>query len=114
MHKYKTHVVHKGSESKRRGAEIILSTLIKKQFADADSPVLIAIGGPGGTGKTTFAKRLCKQLPGATILTLDDYKTPRSVRQKQNLFGAHPNANEMDLILSHLKTLKQNQSIKKP
>jgi uridine kinase len=36
------------------------------------------------------------------------------VRQKQNLFGAHPNANEMDLILSHLKTLKQNQSIKKP
>ena len=76
--------------------------------------VAIAIGGPGGIGKSSFCKKLAKNLPDSNILRLDDYKTAREVRKGQNLFGAHPDANMMDLVEEHYLSAKNGRSFDKP
>ena len=45
--------------------------------AQADFPFIIALDGFGGSGKTTLANKLVKQLQDAAILQVDDFiKTP--------------------------------------
>ncbi len=77
-------------------------------------PALVAVGGPGGTGKSSFCKRLSKMVEGSTILTLDDYKYSRIKRQASGLFGAHPDANDCALIREHLQKLRRGMFIDKP
>ncbi|MBT3201074.1 MAG: hypothetical protein HN350_14325 [Phycisphaerales bacterium] len=115
MHKYKQHVRPKDhSPLKRRPVEELLGDMITAIFADHCGPVLIAIGGPGGTGKSWLAGLLATRLGDASVLRLDDYKTARSDRQDAGIFGPHPDANKMDLIGEHLMSLKKNQAISKP
>ncbi len=38
-------------------------------------PILLAIDGYGGAGKSTFATHLQKEFPGSVIITLDDFAT---------------------------------------
>jgi uridine kinase len=94
--------------------EELLGDVIETVFADAPGPVLIAIGGPGGTGKTTFARKLARRLGDAGVLRLDDYKTARAVRREAGIFGPHPEANKMELIAEHLGRLRRNEAISKP
>ncbi len=95
-------------------AEEALAGALKKHFRDGADPVLIAVGGPGGTGKTSFAVRLGEALGGAGVLSLDDYKTPRKQRAEKNIYGPHPDANDMALIRLHLGSLRRGESINKP
>ena len=76
MHKYKTHVVYNEAGRLRRPAEETLAELIITRYEAHPDPVVIAIGGPGGTGKSTISRELCRLLPDSAVLTLDDYKTP--------------------------------------
>ncbi len=94
--------------------EIIIAEALKKKFRGFKRPVIIAVGGPGGAGKTSFALRLSEKLPHAAILSLDDYKTSRKERAEKNLFGAHPEANDMVLIRRHLKILRSGLPVQKP
>ncbi|MHC4872488.1 MAG: uridine kinase family protein, partial [Planctomycetota bacterium] len=114
MHKNKTHVeALQSGRALRSAAEIIAGLLIKK-FTGFERPVVIAVGGPGGIGKSSFCLRLKNHLNNCAVLHLDDYKTPRAVRSSQNLFGAHPDANYMDLIEKHIRTVRHNTSFDKP
>ncbi len=97
-----------------RSVEGIISAIIVRRFAGRVSPILIAVGGPGGTGKSTFSRKLADQLDGAKVLSLDDYKVARSTREEKGVFGPHPEANEMDLIEEHLSRIKEGCQIKKP
>jgi dihydrodipicolinate synthase/N-acetylneuraminate lyase/uridine kinase len=111
MHKYKTHV----KASRRSGPiEKVLAELVSTLFGDRTCPVLIAVGGPGGTGKSTLSRRLADELADAAILTLDDYKTARELRQSQNIYGPHPDANKLSLIREHLAALKKGTQFDKP
>jgi uridine kinase len=94
----------------RQPADATVAALLQKRFAGHAGPLLIAVGGPGGIGKSTFSAALVKRLPDAGIVHLDDYKTPREVRRGQNLFGAHPDANMMDLIQTHLDEIKDKRA----
>ncbi|MFO7820689.1 MAG: dihydrodipicolinate synthase family protein [Lentisphaeria bacterium] len=114
MPNHKTHVTNLSSARSRKPADAILADLLQEIFKGNPGPVLIAVGGPGGTGKSTFSQALAEKLHDATTIRLDDYKTPRQSRQHKNLFGAHPDANRMGLIRDHLAALKQNESIEKP
>ncbi len=114
MHKHKTHVTHDKKTMTRRPAEEVLAALLRERFTSAERPVVIAIGGPGGTGKSTFCHALAKQLFDSAILTLDDYKTSRESRAGQNLFGAHPDANKMELIRTHLEAVRRGESFDQP
>jgi dihydrodipicolinate synthase/N-acetylneuraminate lyase/uridine kinase len=114
MHKYKTHVTYTGQLGRRDRCEDIVAGLLLGMFSDDGGPVTIAIGGPGGTGKTTFSGKLAALLGDCAIFRLDDYKTPREVRKGQNLFGAHPDANLMSLAAEHISLIKKNTSFDKP
>lgn len=84
------------------------------QLFPGPRPRPVLVGGPGGTGKSTFARRLAQALPQAAVLRLDHYKQPRTRRQAANLFGAHPQANAMQLIAGHLRRLRQGRPIAQP
>ena len=99
----------------RRKPDALLSRLIRAMAIEANAPIIIAIGGPGGSGKSTLARKIAGHLKkGVSILNLDDYKTPRQTRSAQNIFGAHPQANKMDLIKTHLTAIKKGKSFNKP
>lgn len=114
MHKYKTHVTYKGASGGRKRTEDILAALLLVVFSADSWPVTIAIGGPGGTGKSTFSGKLAALLRDCSVLRLDDYKTPRDIRKGRNLFGAHPDANQMSLAKEHISSIKKNISFDKP
>lgn len=84
-----------------------------EKFADYKN-ILIAVGGPGGIGKSSFCKKLAQHLSDSNILRLDDYKTPREIRKGQNIFGAHPDANMMDLVEKHYISARDGESFDKP
>ncbi len=96
------------------GLEQMLADVIKRYLKNDASPVLIAIGGAGGTGKSTFSKKLASALESSNVLHLDDYKTCRHFRKERGIFGPHPEANEMDLISEHLAMIKSNVIVDKP
>ena len=115
MHKYKQHVRPRDHDRlRRRPAEDMLGDIIQKIFADRTGPILIAVGGPGGTGKSWFSGKLARRLGDASVLRLDDYKTARTDRQQAGIFGPHPDANKMELIAEHLEDIRDNRSISKP
>jgi len=45
---------------------------------------LIGIDGCGGSGKTTFALELLKNLSGAYLVHMDDFYKPKKLRKEQN------------------------------
>lgn len=109
------HVRPVSAGRRRRSAPQLVAAILEARFQGRDGPVLIAIGGPGGTGKSTFARALAEHLHGdVAILTLDDYKTPRRERRQSGIFGAHPDANRMDLIADHLAAIRGGAPVQKP
>ena len=79
--KIKTHVQYKQSGGKRHSAEYIIAGLLSALYENKSGPFLVAVGGPGGTGKSTFSRNLSKLIQNSTVLNLDDYKTSREVRK---------------------------------
>ena len=115
MPRQKIHIESNKKDRARIDVLEIIKNIIEAEFTNPDDINLIAVGGPGGTGKSTFCSALAQKMgDDSVVLTLDDYKTPRSVRQELNIFGAHPKANEMELISEHFKRLKLGESIEKP
>lgn len=114
MHKYKTHLQYRGSARARKSADEIVAALLTERFADATKPVVIAVGGPGGTGKSTFCGHLARQLSDVAVVDLDDYRLPRSERHDPNLYGSHPKANRMDLLEKHLGLIREGKAFNKP
>ena len=112
MHKYKTHVAVKNGT--HRAPEQVVAELLHALFSGRETPVLIAVGGPGGTGKTTFAQVLAEQLSDARVLRLDDYKTSRAFRAERKIFGPHPDANKLELLKDHLTEMRAGRGFRRP
>lgn len=100
--------------SAKQGADRLVAQILLSLYADKGSPVIIAVGGPGGTGKSTFCEKLARVLPDADVLPLDDYKFSRRHRRQRNLYGAHPKANRFDLLLTHLSALRDGLAVERP
>jgi len=98
----------------RQVADRAIARYITSRFSDYSTPVIIAIGGPGGSGKTTFAKKLQTQLGDCGVIHLDNYKTSRAEREQRGLAGPHPDANRIDLALAHLSKVKEGCTIHLP
>lgn len=80
---------------------------------------LVGIAGGSGSGKTTFANKVFKQLETkASLLTMDSYYLnvlPDSLKtNKGNPNFDHPHAFDWDLLAEHLSDLKQGKSIESP
>lgn len=113
MHKYKKHIKELDPKHLAIAPEKIIADLLQRSFID-EKNILVAVGGPGGTGKSTFCEKLAELLPDSNVLHLDDYKTPRETRRGLNIFGAHPDANMMDMVLKHYIAAKNGENFDKP
>ncbi|MCC5804943.1 MAG: hypothetical protein JJU00_01325 [Opitutales bacterium] len=82
--------------------------------ARMDRPVVVALGGPGGTGKSTIAHFLCGQVPGCAVLPLDDYRKSRADRFASGLLGSHPEGNRLGLLRAHLETARRGEAVERP
>ena len=79
-------------------------------------PLLIAIGGASGSGKTSLAEELARELEG-THFHLDHYyrdlsHLPPAERATVNF--DHPDQLEHELLIGHLRTLAAGSAIDRP
>ena len=80
-------------------------------------PVMLAIAGDSGTGKTTVTSGLVEALGRARITSVgtDDYhKYDREERKSLPFTALHPECNYVDIMEYHLQQLSLGQPILKP
>lgn len=86
-------------------------------------PLVIAIAGPSGSGKSLFAETLCEELgrdaPQMSVVLIkedayyrDQSEMPLKDREKVNY--DHPGAIEQDLLASHLRELSAGNAVESP
>ena len=81
--------------------------------------LIIGIAGGTGSGKTTVVRKIMERLPKGEvgIISQDSYYKDSShipVEERQKINFDEPDAFEWDLLISHLKMLKQGKSIEMP
>jgi len=81
--------------------------------------IIIGIAGGTGSGKTTVVKEITRQLNKEAIAIIpqdayykDSRHLPLEERQKMNF--DHPDSVEFELLIKHLKQLKEGESIEQP
>ncbi len=83
-----------------------------------DKVLVIGIAGGSGSGKTTLTNQIASQFrEGVTIIKHDDYYKAHddmTYEERSRLNYDHPNAFDTDLMVRHLKDLKQGLSVECP
>lgn len=81
-------------------------------------PIIIGIAGGSGSGKTTLAENLKKEFKNDIVMLSHDFYYKQhnelSFEERQNLNYDHPNAFDTDILIEHLKLLKQGKTIEHP
>ena len=81
-------------------------------------PVIIAIAGGSGSGKSTIMKEIAKQFPDSvTTISQDDYYKDLSYlseKERAQTNFDHPDSIEFSLLKEHLKSFKQGNSVRVP
>ncbi len=95
--------------------EVQIAKVLTEEFRNSATPVLVAVGGPGGVGKSTFATKLSMELDDCTTLHLDDYKVDDSEKREHDVSGPHPKANKIQVsggpsISCPIEGLRQNHT----
>lgn len=87
------------------------------------SPVIIAIAGPSGSGKSLFAHTVVEEVaglrPGLSPLLIkeDAYYRDQStipLAERANVNYDHPDALEQDLLQQHLNALRRGEAVNVP
>ena len=79
--------------------------------------IVIGIAGGTASGKTTVAKKLHKAFDNSVILSHDYYYKPReelSFEERSKLNYDHPDSLDTDLLVEHLRALKEGRAICHP
>ncbi|OZU89875.1 uridine kinase [Virgibacillus indicus] len=84
-----------------------------------NKPVVIGVAGGSGSGKTSVTRSICKRFSDKTILVIEqDYyykdQSHLPLEERLNTNYDHPLAFDNDLLIEHLHTLMDHQSIEKP
>lgn len=91
--------------------------LLHQTLARLSAPIIISIAGDSGSGKTTFSQGI-RQLLGETFvktIETDGYhKENREQRKISGRLPLDPDANHLDLLLTHIKNLKEGKTIDIP
>jgi uridine kinase len=81
--------------------------------------LVIGIAGGTGSGKTTVVRKIMERLPKGEVAVIpqDSYYRDNSdiaLADRQRVNFDHPDAFEFDLLIEHIKQLKNNQPIEQP
>jgi uridine kinase len=81
--------------------------------------LIIGIAGGTGSGKTTVVKKIIENLPKGevAILSQDSYYRDNShipLEERQEINFDHPASLEFELLIEHLKLLREGKSIEEP
>lgn len=90
---------------------------IQREGGEGVRPVLLAIAGDSGTGKTTITSGLVEALGRERITSVgtDDYHCyDREERKDKPFTPLHPDCNYLDIMEQHLQLLSLGQPILKP
>ena len=81
-------------------------------------PKLIGIAGGTGSGKTTLARKIREGLGSASCLVQFDWyyrdMSYLSPKEREEVNYDHPNALESELLVEHLRQLKQGHAVQVP
>lgn len=92
-------------------------TDLRTQLRAAERPILMAVAGDSGSGKTTYTHGI-RRLLGADMVSyvsLDGYhKEDRATRKKTGRLPLDPRANDLKLIKSHLQALRAGAAVEIP
>ncbi len=80
-------------------------------------PLMLGLVGDSASGKTTLVRGVVRILghDGVTPVCLDDYQRySRDERNARRLTGADPRANDLELLVEHLRVLRAGGQITKP
>lgn len=83
---------------------------------NSNGPILIGVAGCSGSGKTSLAQELARELEG-THFHIDHYYRDRSkltYEERCLVNFDHPDALESDLLISHIRKLASGRSIEQP
>lgn len=81
---------------------------------------IIAIGGGTASGKTMISKKLLelsKDIGTVSIITMDNYYKDRSektAKEREKINYDHPSSLDIDLLVEHIKLLKEGNNIEMP
>ena len=81
---------------------------------------IIGIAGGTASGKTTIAKKLKKisePYGKVSMLRLDDYykdARDKTLEERRKINFDHPDSIDIELLINHIKSLKEGKSIEKP
>ncbi len=81
--------------------------------------LVIGIAGGTGSGKTTVVKKITEQFPKkeVAVLSHDSYyydNSHLSLEERRSKNFDHPDSIEFDLMIEHVKKLKNGESIQEP
>lgn len=81
--------------------------------------LIIGIAGGSGSGKSTVVSEIVKKLPknSVSVMPQDSYYKDNgnlSQQEKEKINFDHPDSIEFELLVEHLKKLKQNEEIQMP
>ena len=81
--------------------------------------IIIGIAGGTGSGKTTVVTKIANNLPveNVTILPQDAYykdNSSLSFEERKKINYDHPNSIDFDLMLNHIRNLKNQIPVEKP
>lgn len=86
-------------------------------MAETDT-IVIGIAGGTGSGKTTMINRIKKEFHEQIIILCHDYyyrdNSNMTYEERAKLNYDHPDSFETDLMLEHIKELKQGRAIERP
>jgi uridine kinase len=81
-------------------------------------PLIIGIAGGTASGKTSIAESIAQAIKGhITIIKQDNYyhsRTDLDMEERSKLNFDHPHAFDSELLIKHLKILKENKPVNMP
>ncbi len=83
------------------------------------TPLVVGIAGGTASGKTTVAKKIHRALSSCAVAFIDQdayYKdlADLTLEERRELNFDHPDAFDTELLVSHLKALKERRGVQKP